>query len=146
MIDFTRPSTHEVMCVARGLIADEKNWTKHSWARDAEGVTTSCSGETAYSFCALGAIRRAELLLTKTLNPELELSLEEFDNRLGLNYFRARARIAEVGGFFSSFPGGISEYNDWESRTHAEILQAFDNSIQKLYDIEMSHSYSIARN
>lgn len=141
MIDFTRPSTHEVMCVARGLIADEKNWTKHSWARTATNNIAYPYEELACKFCALGAMRRAELLLTKTLNPQLDLTLGEIDDELPPNFILTRG--LDVDEFFD---GGISEYNDWESRTHAEILQAFDNSIQKLYDIEMSHSYSIARN
>ena len=128
MTNLTRPSTHEVMCVGRGLIADESNWIQDAWARtDSNGMAYPYE-EVACKFCALGAMRRAELLLVKDLNPEFStLTLGEVDDLLPPNF--SLTRSLDVDEFFDR---GISDYNDHHSRTHEEILQAFDNAIAKL--------------
>jgi hypothetical protein len=49
-------STIEVLKAARNLIKDPARWTKHVYARTAEGAETKVRAKDAACFCAYGAV------------------------------------------------------------------------------------------
>lgn len=105
----------EILVKARELIAEPKNWTKGSYARNSEGYPVSCNSEDAFCFCSLGAIQRAAA--DRSL-------LETEEARQALR----RAIMIETRGV-GRF---IDSWNDAPMCRHADVLAAFDRAIDEL--------------
>ena len=98
-----------VLKTAREKISNPKAWTQGHYAKDQSGtVDEPCSG-TAVSWCAAGAISAA--LGFNSPAKLYETGLLEF--------------LGEVAGWNT-----ITMYNDYPTRTHAEILEVFDKAIK----------------
>jgi len=76
------------------LLADPANWTKGSYALDAEGHHVTTDDPSAVCFCTVGAIFRC----------------------YGHNDNNAYAKVQEACG------GNIAAWNDRPYRTHAEVI------------------------
>lgn len=102
-------TTKQVLIDARELIANPMHWTQHDFAKDADGkpvaMHTAIGGNAggAVCWCSLGA------LIKVTAG---ELSPEFVNARFQLR------RFMELD---------IARFND--TRTHAEVLAAFDKAI-----------------
>lgn len=96
----------EILIAAKTVISDEANWTKGSFARDAEGVSLGDGYDnSAVCFCSLGAIEhvtKADIGDTPAIT---YLSIAAFDISLST----------------------IEELNDHSS--HAMVMQMWDLAI-----------------
>lgn len=115
--------THEeikeerLLIFARKLISRPQHWTKGSYARDEKGISLprECR-QFAYCYCAVGATMKA----ADSLN-------------LSSAAQSARIRLAQViNNSTDSLNTSIIDYNDDVERTHAEILELFDNAIASI--------------
>ena len=107
----TTPTTKAVLTKAREILTPKKNWTQGTMARNSEGYMTLLRNEEAVCFCALGAVERAYYDLAgwdPSAAPQ-----EVFDP------------LYEAVG-----EGGVALWNDRPSRTHEEVLAAFDRAIE----------------
>lgn len=102
-------NTVQILKDARALIADEKNWTQDSFARDSGGLPIDPTNDDAVCFCAIGALARAV-----GSNPDGELPAENF---LVSEMLEWDARDS------------IPDFND--NHTHADILSLFDRAIAR---------------
>lgn len=91
----------KVLIAARAVIADPKNWTKGSFAKDANGHKRYAIAPEAVCWCALGAVMR-----------------------VGANDVLFGAACYWLDGAAGTWMGG---YND--AHTHAEVLEVFDRAI-----------------
>lgn len=98
---------HQLLVVARDLIADPAHWTKGAFARNANGARTSASDPAACRFCSAGALLRANLKTS-------ESTADTFNQAV-------RLLTRETGGLC------ISAFND--HRTHPKVLAMFDRAI-----------------
>lgn len=96
--------TLAVLLYARKLIAEERRWCRHSFARSWFGIPVPAHSRLARRYCALGAIKRA-------------------GSDLGLPFGAAAARLQEQAG------RQVPTWNDHPRRSHAEVLAAFDAAI-----------------
>lgn len=108
--------TLEILIQARELIAREVNWTQQASARTSRGISVLFDDPDAYSFCAVGAIRR-------TIGPMI-------GNEIA--YVRATEAIAQPLCDASGGAAGpiLVEWNDASS--HIEVLAGFDAVIARL--------------
>ncbi len=100
----------EILSQARALIEKPENWCQGSYARLADGREAFYENRNACSFCSVGAVRRVQ--------KDNELPAGIFYDTYGVKYLLADA-----------MEGHILRFND--SRTHAEVLQAFDKAIEQ---------------
>lgn len=99
-----RERARAVLFHARELLADERQWCRHSFARTWFGIPVSAHSRLARRYCALGAIMRAA-------------------NDLGLPFGPAVGRLQRRTGRL------VPSWNDDPRRNHAEVLAAFDAAI-----------------
>ena len=99
-------STKQILEAARSLLEKPENWTKGCCARDKFQLPTHSSSLEACSFCMVGAINRA--------------GLDSHDHHVE----------GALGALESVLGGPIAQFNDNPSRTHAEILNTFDEAIK----------------
>lgn len=102
-----------VLARARELIADERDWCKRAFAVAWLDIPVSTGSRYARRFCALGAIKRAAR--------ELRLPADA-----------AQAALERQTG--DSAP----DWNDDKTRTHSEVVAAFDSAIATLDAISTS--------
>lgn len=121
-------TTFEILKAARELLSDEKRWTKGRYARDAQGNPTPTHAVDAVCWCPEGA-------LVKFSAAEKDASINSIivDEAL-LGAFRA---VAATSAEYDEIPGVIFQsqlwpWNDAPERTHAEVLQRFDDAIIRL--------------
>ena len=107
--------TLEILIQARELIAREVNWTQQASARTSRGISVLFDDPDAYSFCAVGAIRRT---IGTMIGNEIA-------------YVRATEAIARPLCDASGAAGPVLvEWNDGSS--HTEVLAGFDAVIARL--------------
>ena len=94
----------EVLKAARGLLSDERRWTKGAWARDATGRAIKSREPGAVCYCPVSAIY-----------------LHDPDGRTGTCAVHALG----VGG-----AAELVDYSDAEETTHADIMRLFDRAIE----------------
>ena len=99
----------EILKTARALISDPANWIQNSFATNKQGVTCPSHSREATCWCATGAIFKAEN--GKDIGGIAEGALME---TLGTRHYDRH----------------VPQYND--SHTHAEVLQLFDVTIERL--------------
>lgn len=100
--------TVQILKEARALIADEKNWTQDSFARNSAGETTEPADDEAVCYCAIGALAKVA-----RLSPECNLPAENLVEEEAL-----------MLGWIN-----VPEFND--NHTHAEVLALFDRAIAR---------------
>jgi hypothetical protein len=98
---------------ARALI--ERGWTQSCFARDAAGDRCYTHSDLAVSYCSVGAISHA-------CNPNGALVSWETQRAA---YDALEYAVREISG-----DEEIEEFNDYEGRTQAEVLAAFDRAIE----------------
>lgn len=99
----------EILINAKNLISDKKHWCKKTEAKDSSGHPVSVYSEKAVRWCALGAIKR--------VYPEFSLFKEGW------------AAIQLMTKYIPDNYPTITEYNDYPSRTHEQIMKWFDKAI-----------------
>lgn len=100
-------TTIEILKKARELLSDPARWCQNVSARSLEGKAVGYAAPTAFSFCMFGAIWNSA--------PRLSLIPDE--------------KVAAVFGLAAD---DLVEWNDAPERTHAEVLQRFDEAIARL--------------
>jgi hypothetical protein len=109
----TKPtSAKDVLVAARHILENPDHWTKGCFARTAGGGEVDAEDAVAKSFCVHGAIIAAAGGFDVPFRNE------------ALNLLRTAASPS------SGFPGG---WNDAPSRTHADVLAAFDRAIESAH-------------
>lgn len=93
---------------ARELLSDERRWTKQTMARDRWGITIKVDSTAAASFCSLGAIERS-----KTFDEDALVACEALEQVI----YDHQQELS------------VSEYNDHDKTTHADVLDRFDEAI-----------------
>ena len=96
--------TSEVLRAARAKIEAPERWTKHTFAKTADGRAAPSISTDAVCWCGYGAINYVGWGLKHIL----------MDAGFAIN--------AAVGGYFP-------DWQDAPERTHAEVLAAFDRAI-----------------
>ena len=111
----------QVLMRARDLV--ERNWTKRTLARDVWGDEVSPYEVTARSFCAIGAVRRAQYEIGGRV-PDKPM----FRSPGG----RVLVQVCPLPGFGSGFNilTKVSTFNDTHSKE--EVLALFDEAISRL--------------
>jgi hypothetical protein len=94
----------EVLVAAKDEISNPKNWTQKVYARDSEGNFVSYDSSEAVCWCSDGALNR--------VTPNYGI------------YSKAELVLKSV------MDGNIINFND--TRTHEEVMQAFDKAISSL--------------
>jgi hypothetical protein len=114
------PEVLKILEHARDLITIPANWTQRAAARDGDGFGTGALNEVACSFCSVGAILRAH----GNLNHD---SSSTVGHRLYSDAIFILSRgMSEVDANSTTVP----QFND--TKTHSEVLQAFDITIEGL--------------
>lgn len=106
----------EILEKARNIIKDRGRWTVGSYARSLHGESVASLSQEAYSFCAMGAVRRARLVGI-SLDDSAVSDISNADKVL-------RKKAVERGYM------GISELND--EGDHDRVLDMFDRAITEL--------------
>ena len=92
----------------------QNHWTRGTLAKNAKGKTVSVNSPGAVSFCAVGALRKAELVTGKTGE--------------AANARRVLASCIPSSGMYSS--KSIMNFND--SRGKAAVVKLFQKAIAKV--------------
>lgn len=109
-------NTVQILKEARGLIANEANWTKHYYSADKEGQWVMPRAPAAVCFCSVGALHRV-------LDLPMYLSIPESIGK----FFFADEKVQ--ANFDGSIEGAIVDFNDQSS--HSEVLALFDRAIAR---------------
>ncbi len=106
----------QVLQDARKLLTDPDHWTQGVDARTNEGISCSIFSKNARCFCLSGALYKAALRDDGmiTFDPALEHAMN-----------RVRAAISIKG-----FGANIPFFNDYNGRTHAEVIEVLDKAIE----------------
>ncbi len=99
-----------ILKAARAIIEDPKHWTSRTFSRLKDGTPCLIDDPNAYSFCAEGALERANPARTETWAAAADF-LDAAANKL-----------SDLDG------GGIVYIND--RRGHAAVLGCFDRAIE----------------
>ena len=110
---------------ARGVIESPEQWSKGCFSRDAQGKAIECFDEKAKSFCALGACNRVywDKNDDQACYPTHSLCEAACD------------ALEDIVTELHSRPGErllLEEYNDAVETTHADILNIFDKTIERV--------------
>ena len=111
----------KVLKLARLTITPIGKWNKHTPALGADGCEVSPTSPLAESFCALGALSFAK-------------------NKLGVKNERARRALQYVAYFktaqLHNTPTSLAvvNFNDNLLTTQADVLELFDQAIQRILD------------
>lgn len=100
-----------VLKKSRRLISAPQNWTKGVYARDANGKEASATSPSAKSFCIIGAINK--VVERGTVN--------------------AAAHNALINAMPGTYPT-ITQFNDAEETTHADIIAVIDAAIESIQE------------
>lgn len=106
-------TTVEILKAARALISTPDKWVKGVYARNDKGVSVPDNDPAACAFCAVGAMRHA-----------CKIAEHELDTRASDPYFLAKRAVRAQTNH-----GAVSDFNDDEETTHADVLAAFDRAI-----------------
>lgn len=120
-------TTHQLLTRARDIISDESKWTKGAPARDANGGAVTCDDETAVSFCANGAIVRAQLDIFGAADLG-GIDADEAEGREIEQLADCQTVLYLANDEYWHF-AGVSDWNDEEGITHADVLRVFDTAI-----------------
>ena len=105
----------DVLVAARERIADEKNWTQYTAAKDSKGDWCDPHTAAAVCWCATGAVMAA-----------IPVAADYY----GL-YTQATAAL-KYELIMHLYPTQfLVEFNDHPERTHAEVLALFDRTIRR---------------
>lgn len=96
-------TTIEILVAARALLSDEKRWTRGDLAHDIDGAAVDPRSKNAVCWCVIGAVQKFSLG----------------------HQCDALNRIHNVVG------GSGSEFNDYLTTTHADVLRVLDAAIEK---------------
>lgn len=96
----------EILLAGRELISMPERWTKHHYARDSTGRERLSSDQAAICWCSIGAISKA-------------------GEGHPISKWGARTILRDAIG------GTISQFNDAETTTHADVLAAWDRAIER---------------
>ena len=105
-------TTIEILKKARELISDEKHWTKGVYARTVHSTPCAPIAEQAFCWCSVGAIAKIEGLPCTTLGVQFSEQGSSAARLLATDH--------------------APSWNDAPERTHAEVLQRFDEAIARL--------------
>lgn len=100
-----------------------RGWTQCAWARNVDGERVLLIDDSACSFCASGAIRRAEVDLGYNGSVKYPLSYQV--GRAGEAAIRAVRRAAKT-------PCSIIEWNDGPDRTAREVEEVLLRAAQEI--------------
>lgn len=114
--------TIEVLTRARELISEEHRWTQYAYARDKEGICVESTSPKAACWCARGAINRV---------------VHSPDGYVGHESDLLSASQVALGnmGPYDRIPwprSNILNLNDAEGTMHADVLERFDVTIERL--------------
>lgn len=109
-----RSEAHELLTVARALIATPKQWTKGAYEDRLEDGT-QC-------FCLLGALKRAA-----AKNESHRWTLSETAND---RYCRLRRIVVACLPFGTGYQH-LHHFNDDARRTHDEVLAVLDRALER---------------
>ena len=98
-------TTIEILKKARDLLSDPERWTQNVGARTAQGIPVSADSKEAVCFCASMAVVKVSNEVTPIHFPKV-LDFDRWSD--------------------------LFMWNDAPERTHAEILQRFDEAIARL--------------
>lgn len=108
---------------ARSLIADPAHWCQGAYSRNADGTPpdfkTALRGHKGQtSYCAVGCIICA---------------CEEM-NRDDGEYYNLLSLIVKLNDLTSTgaYSNTITRFNDFSERKHLEVLELFDNAIERI--------------
>lgn len=106
-------TTLEILKAARELLSDEKRWTQHAFAKEADGKSCDYDSPAAVCWCAAGAIGKVyggDTLTDRAMEAQALLAGSDVLHELGEE-------------------SSVTNLND--SGTHAEVLALFDRAIEK---------------
>lgn len=96
-------TTLEILVAARELLSDKKHWTRGDLAHDVDGAAVDPRSKNAVCWCVIGAVQKFSLgYQCDALN-------------------RIHNAVGESG----------SEFNDYHTTTHADVLRVLDAAIEK---------------
>lgn len=104
-----RKKAVEVLVNARKILSKEENWTRGSYARDADGHKVYVDSSNAACFCSIGAV-------ATSASPKLS---DEY-----LSALEALGAVVE--------PMPVIAFNDAESTSHKDVMAMFDLAIESL--------------
>lgn len=104
----------KIVSTARELVAKRTGWTQGCYARDVFGSSVDPKDPRASSFCARGAMFRAQM-----------------DAVDGTNLYHMRATDALYEALACKGGGGLVDFND-KSATHDDVVALFDDAISTL--------------
>src|SRR3974390_3229322 len=103
----------DVLKATRSILEKPERWTQGASARNAVGHVVNFADSDAVCWCLTGAIQKAvygdiDVLVLDAMN----YAFNEIDRTLGYS--------------------GILGWNDWPLRTHDEVLELLDSTIDRL--------------
>lgn len=111
-----KPTTEQLLYVAKARITDPDNWCKGASAFTSNGRPVGVSDPNACKWCSYGALAYAHDVTS--LEQECEAEFVNADVLL--------RRAANVGGSYI-------EFNDRPSTTHSDVMRMFDKAIELAY-------------
>ncbi len=105
----------QVLIDAKALIQDEAHWAQGGFYKTDAG--TDCSQGVACKFCAVGALRKAAGV------SDYYESIDCIPMQQAIDFL--------AKGMGTANGGGIVDFNDADTRKHAEVLAAFDSAIKE---------------
>ena len=120
-------TTLEILKAARELLSDEKRWTKGHYARDAQQRPTPPHAVDAVCWCPEGAMAKFS-----AASEDGTVNSIQVDEPL---FFAFQAVNKAVFGKGQTLTDRIHTWNDASERTHAEVLQRFDDAIARQQDV-----------
>lgn len=99
------------LIAARALIDTPEKWTRHTFARNADGLPVNNDSEKAVCFCIMGAVGRVTECYSAAITPWREMT----------------NALREANAITANF--GIPHFNDRFDTTHADVLALFDEAI-----------------
>jgi hypothetical protein len=106
----SQPITIQVLERARLIVADPTRWTRGTFARTKTGRVVSTFNDSAYKFCAMGALLLAAFELTGDAG--------------------SASQILEKTAKVLSPTGSLTLINDYQG--HAAVLDLFDRTLASL--------------
>lgn len=99
-------TTLQILEEARALISAPSAWIKRDLARDRHGDVVAPDGQSAYCWCAVGALQKVD-----DAGVEQHEALDRLRDSLGLAH------------------RDVAEFNDDPRTIHADVLALFDRAI-----------------
>lgn len=108
----------DVLEMGRGLISDEKNWTRKAYARDSVGTVIEAEDPEAVCWCSVGALKKVTSNCTT--------SCTCCEGPIGL--FRGSFELLDIAVQEFAIGENMIRFND--THTHAGVLAVWDRAIE----------------